>query len=128
LLSCAGEIQFSIINDSLLEKLRRSAADNALFETASRAALNYMRSVARRPVFPPPAAIAQLKIFDEPLPGRPGDPAAMLALLHDHGSPGTVAQTGGRYFGFVNGGALPAALAVKWLADGPTDPDFRKRP
>jgi len=105
------------MSQSPLENLRRSAADGTLFESASRAALEYMRSVAERPVFPPPAAVAKLNIFDEPLPDSPGEPAAMLALLHEHGSPATVAQTGGRYFGFVNGGALPAALAVKWLAD-----------
>jgi glutamate/tyrosine decarboxylase-like PLP-dependent enzyme len=39
-----------------------------------------------------------------------------LALLDDIGSPGTVATAGGRYFGFVIGGSLPAALAANWLA------------
>jgi glutamate/tyrosine decarboxylase-like PLP-dependent enzyme len=37
-------------------------------------------------------------------------------MLDEIGSPATVATTGGRYFGFVNGATLPASLAANWLA------------
>ena len=44
-------------------------------------------------------------------------PKSILEQLHRYGSPASVAQTGGRYFGFVNGGILPVTLATKWLTD-----------
>jgi glutamate/tyrosine decarboxylase-like PLP-dependent enzyme len=39
-----------------------------------------------------------------------------LELLDRVGSPATVATAGGRFFGFVLGGALPASVAAAWLA------------
>jgi glutamate/tyrosine decarboxylase-like PLP-dependent enzyme len=44
-------------------------------------------------------------------------PEDVLNLLSDFGSHATTAQIGGRYFGFVNGNALPIGLATRWLAD-----------
>ncbi len=51
-----------------------------------------------------------------PLPENSSDPMEIPALLDDIGSPATVTTTGGRYFGFVTGGALPASVAANWLA------------
>ena len=49
------------------------------------------------------------------LPNVPGDPKDVIEALADAVEPGVVATPGGRYFGFVIGGALPAALAADWL-------------
>ena len=87
-----------------------------LLEDAARRAIRYAADVHSRRVSPSPAAVARLAELDRPLPGGPTDPAAVLALLDDVGSPATVATTGGRYFGFVVGGVLPAAFAATWLA------------
>jgi glutamate/tyrosine decarboxylase-like PLP-dependent enzyme len=53
--------------------------------------------------------------LDEPLPesGAPLD--ALLGELADRAAPGLTGSTGGRYFGYVTGGVLPAAaVAQAW--------------
>src|ERR1700723_265700 len=86
-----------------------------LAETADRAA-QYLAGIANRGVAPLPADVARLETLGGPLPEFPSDPSEVLALLDNIGSPATVATVGGRYFGFVIGGSLPAALAANWMA------------
>jgi glutamate/tyrosine decarboxylase-like PLP-dependent enzyme len=76
-----------------------------------------MDGVHERNIFPSDKAIKNLAVFDEPFPAAPSNPAELLRILHEYGSPATVTQTGGRYFGFVTGSSIPVALAAKWLAD-----------
>ncbi len=96
--------------------------DKSLFDQAKTHAFAYLDRIHgdqsdNLPVYPSKASLAGLSVFEEDLPKSPGNASDILTLLHTHGSPATLAQTGGRYFGFVNGGAFPAALAAKWLAD-----------
>jgi hypothetical protein len=50
-----------------------------------------------------------------PLPIAGEDPVRVLDTIADAGRDGTVASQGPRYFGFVTGGSLPAAIAADWL-------------
>ena len=93
-----------------------SVALPALLEDAARRSAAYLRSLEQRPVRPDPDAVQRLARLDEPLPPGPTDPAGVLALLDEVVSPATMAMAGPRFFGFVIGGALPAALAANWLA------------
>jgi len=87
-----------------------------LLKAAAARAIHYIETLDERGVAPAPQAIQGLARFDEPLPDGPSDPAATLALLDEAGSPATMATTGGRFYGWVTGGALPATVAANWLA------------
>ena len=85
-----------------------------LRETADLAA-DFLESLPDRPVFPYVEAGELRARLGGPLPEGPTSPREVVADLAAAGSDGAVAIPGGRYFGFVNGGAVPAALAADWL-------------
>ena len=87
-----------------------------LLKDAAARSIRYLEGLNARSVIPTPEAIANLTELDGPLPEEPTDPATVLALLDDFGSPATVATAGPRFFGFVIGGSLPATVAANWLA------------
>src|SRR5713226_9346120 len=93
----------------------RSLHGEALNLAADKAQ-RYVRDVSERRVAPSEAAVAALAELWEPFPSSPSDPCDVISMLDQIGSGATVATTGGRYFGFVNGGMVPAAMAANWLA------------
>lgn len=82
---------------------------------AQRAAI-YHRDSSERSVYPTEAAVENLERFPRQVPDGSTDPADVLAMLDELGSPATVVSTQGRYYGYVTGGTDPAAAAAAVLA------------
>jgi glutamate/tyrosine decarboxylase-like PLP-dependent enzyme len=94
--------------------MRWSGVRELLRTTAERAA-DYLESLPERPVGKPVPVAAMRAALGGELPER-GEPAAeVVDRLIRRGDPGIVATAGPRYFGFVIGGTLPAALAADWM-------------
>lgn len=100
----------------ILESIRGAdfADDLRLAHTLAHA---YTQAVDDMPVYPSEESLKGLESFDEEMPDLPAVTADILNRLGTYGAKATVAQTGARYFGFVNGGILPAALCSKWISD-----------
>src|SRR5262245_27246210 len=75
----------------------------------------FLAAVDERPVAARVDAKAVRGVLGGPLPEQGEDPAAVIDALAAGADPGLVATPGPRHFGFVIGGALPAALAADWL-------------
>ena len=98
-------------------KMFREVKDKKIFEQAKKYAFDYIDKAFDRNVFPSNEAISNLNNFVENMPDSIGNTSDILKQLHEYGSPATVSQIGGRYFGLVNGGIIPASLAARWLTD-----------
>jgi glutamate/tyrosine decarboxylase-like PLP-dependent enzyme len=89
-------------------------ARDLLRHTAELAA-QYLESLGERPVFPRVTPEELREALGGPLPEDPVEPERVMRDLVAAAEPGVVAEGSGRYFGFVIGGSLPAALAADWL-------------
>lgn len=87
-----------------------------ILRSAAERGIRFLEGLGDRTVGPAPEAIAALERFDVPFPDDPMAAEAMLEMLDSLGSPATVGSAGGRFFGFVIGGSLPATVAANWLA------------
>ena len=78
--------------------------------------LEYLEGLNTMQVIPENSKIHALEQLDFDLPTNPTASEQVIDLLHEVGSPATVASSGGRYYGFVIGGTLPTALAAHCLS------------
>jgi glutamate/tyrosine decarboxylase-like PLP-dependent enzyme len=88
----------------------------SVLDDVAERAKRYLRSVNERRVAPTPDAVAGLAALDVPLQDRPIPPEKIVEELDRIAEPATLTISGPRFFGFVNGGSLPATVAVNWLS------------
>jgi glutamate/tyrosine decarboxylase-like PLP-dependent enzyme len=95
--------------------MNRTDEIDSLLQDVTRRAIAYLSQVRDRRVAPPDSAVTDLRQLQEPFPEQPLSGRAVVERLDRIGSPATVTSTGGRFYGFVNGGALPGAVAASWM-------------
>jgi glutamate/tyrosine decarboxylase-like PLP-dependent enzyme len=97
-------------------KLAGIMSQNHLLNAAAKYSIDYLSELKDKRVFPDADSLKELQRFSMPLPESATDAHEILKLLNDAGSKNTVISNGGRYFGFVFGGTLPASLAASWMS------------
>lgn len=89
--------------------------DIELLRLAASRAIEFAATIDGRSPTPTPAAVSDLGLFDEPLPHRGHDATETIERLAAVGGPAAMGSAGPRYFGFVNGATLPAALGAAFI-------------
>jgi glutamate/tyrosine decarboxylase-like PLP-dependent enzyme len=90
----------------------------SLLSRTAELAERYLEGLDGRPVRAPTGYEEAVAALDRPLPADGEDPEAVIEDLAATVGPATMASAGPRFFGFVIGGSLPAALAADWLVSG----------
>ncbi|MBP2411453.1 glutamate/tyrosine decarboxylase-like PLP-dependent enzyme [Arthrobacter stackebrandtii] len=93
----------------------QAAEYRAALDAAHAHASDWLASLPTRPVGPRLGADELLARFSMPLQEQSLDPAAVVDELARLAEPGLMAMPSGRFFGWVIGGTLPAAMAADWL-------------
>lgn len=93
------------------------AGVDELLRRAAEIAIAYRASLPARRVGAAPGLTADdlRRALARPLPAAGTDAATVVEELAAAVEPGLIAMSGPRYFGFVIGGSVPAALATDWL-------------
>lgn len=102
---------------SLQERLFAELNDAAHFDKIYQHAYNYYSTAHTKNAYPSEQEYVKLKHFDEELSNEGTGMETITKSLLEYGQPLMVNSLGGRYFGFVNGGMLPAGIASRILSD-----------
>ena len=89
--------------------------ERELLRRTAEIAADFLETLDERPVWPPATVDALRESLGGPLPEAPLEPLEVVEQLAAAAEQGVVAIPSGRYFGFVIGGSVPAALAADWL-------------
>jgi glutamate/tyrosine decarboxylase-like PLP-dependent enzyme len=90
-------------------------SERELLRRTAEIAADYLESLESRSVFPTVSAAELRATLGGPLPTVASAALDVVERLAHEADQGLVASQGGRYFGFVTGSSLPAALACDWL-------------
>jgi glutamate/tyrosine decarboxylase-like PLP-dependent enzyme len=86
-----------------------------VLDRATARSMEWIESLPTRPVAPSANVDAMKKVFGRPLQDEPLDPVDVVEELATLAEPGLMAMPSGRFFGWVVGGTLPAALGADVL-------------
>jgi glutamate/tyrosine decarboxylase-like PLP-dependent enzyme len=86
-----------------------------LLQRTTELATDFLDRLPNRPVGRPTDLEKLRAALGGPLPDGPQDPMAVIEGLARGAEAGLIGSAGPRYFGFVVGGGVPAALAADWL-------------
>jgi glutamate/tyrosine decarboxylase-like PLP-dependent enzyme len=94
---------------------KSDAPVHAALDRAREIAGEFLKSLPERPVAARATFEDLVKALGGPLPEASEAPVSVIDALAKAVEPGLIASAGPRYFGFVIGGGVPAALAADWL-------------
>jgi glutamate/tyrosine decarboxylase-like PLP-dependent enzyme len=100
---------------SAQEEFEAGSTAAAVVRRAAAHAEAYLAAMPDRSVAPPATYAQTLAALDVPLPTGPTDPLDVLDALVVAAEPGVAATGSGRFFGYVIGGVLPAALGAELM-------------
>lgn len=106
------------MNQSILQKkMLADLTNEQFFRKVETYGQQYLNNTLSRNIFPDEEALENLNVFDESTPESTAEAEEVIDFLNHYGAPATVNQISGRYFGFVNGGVVPAGLLAKNLSN-----------